>query len=714
MSHVSCSARRWTFSCLVTVLLASPDAFAASPQDARQQAQAIVSKMTLDEKIQQLHGAAPRATAVATPTAGPIEQQLVMPRRVDGVPRLGIPAFYITNGPSGVGMGDADPQKPATALPSPIALAATWSTQAAYDFGKLVGFESRALGNTLLEAPTINIARVPQNGRTFEAFGEDPLLTGMLAVANIRGIQSQNTLANVKHFVANNQETDRFTVNEVIDERTLREIYLAAFERAVKLGKAASLMCAYPKINGTFNCENELLLEQVLRKEWGFEGFVSSDFFATHSTVASANAGLDLEMPNGLYFGEQMQQALASGAVTESAVDEKLVRRYTKMIEYGYFANVLPQVTIPADADNKIAQALAAEGIVLLKNAKGLLPLDTARLKSIALIGPQATKAITGGGGSSKVVALSSISPLDGLQVRVGKDIKVTLADGADIDRAARLAKAATVAIVMVGEVTSEGSDHALDLPPNDNKLVEAVLAANPDTVVVLKTGSAVLMPWIDKAATLLEAWYPGQADGAAVASILFGDVDPSGRLPLTFPAKAQDLPANTRQQWPGIDEEAHYSEGIFIGYRHFDQNHIQPLFPFGYGLSYTRFKFSNLHVTRTKNPLGTGYEAAYEVTLDVTNTGKRQGVEVVQVYLGIPSTGALPQPPKRLAGFTKIPLQPGQKRRVSIPVEGRVLASWDAVRHDWVLGQGAVNVMVGSSSRDIHLHESIELKGVR
>lgn len=699
--------RQFSLHVLVVAMLGATSAFAISAQEAQQQAEAVVSKMTLDEKIQELHGAAPLATKVAGPKDGPIQNLLVMPRRADGVPRLGIPPFYVTNGPSGVGMGDADPQKPATALSSPISLAATWSTKAAYDFGKLTGFESRALGNALLEAPTINIARVPQNGRTFEAFGEDPFLTGQLAVANIQGVQSENTLVNVKHFAANNQETDRFTINEVIDERTLREIYLSAFERSVKLGKAASVMCAYPKINGTFNCENEDLLNRILRKEWGFDGFVTSDFFAVHSTLPTAMAGVDLEMPNGLFFGAKLMEAVQSGALPESALNEKLVRRYQKMIEYGYFGNPAPARTIPAEADGKIAQALAAEGIVLLKNQKHLLPLSTKNLKSIALLGHQATEAITGGGGSSRVVPLYTVSPLDGLQARAGKNVTVSLNDGEDIASAVQLAKEASVAIVMLGEVTSEGADHDLDLSANDNKLVEAVMAANPNTVVVLKTGSAVIMPWVDRAATLLEAWYPGQTDGAAVASVLFGDVNPSGKLPLTFPVAKQDLPANTPQQWPGVNQEAHYSEGIFVGYRHFDQNNIKPLFPFGHGLSYTTFKFGNLKLARSSVSTGTGYAPVYSVALDVKNTGKRQGAEVVQVYLGLPSTRQLPQAPKKLAGFSKISLKPGESKRISIPIEGRALASWDTDKHDWSAARGPVKVMVGSSSRDIHLNGS-------
>lgn len=702
------SRRRPYRHALLAATLCTVNAFATGAQEAKQQAEAIVSRMTLDQKIQQLHGAAPLATKIAGPKDGPIENLLVMPRRTDGIAALDIPPFYVTNGPSGVGMGDANPQKPATALSSPISLASTWNTGAAYTFGKLSGSESRALGNTLLEAPTINIARVPQNGRTFEAFGEDPYLTGQLAVANILGMQSEKTMANVKHFVANNQETDRFTINEVIDERTLREIYLYAFERAVKLGNAASVMCAYPKINGTFNCENEALLDRVLRNEWGFDGFVTSDFFAVHSTVATALAGVDLEMPNGLFFGDKLKEAVQSGALAESKLDEKLVRRLQKMIEYGFIGQPPVERPIPAQSHQRTAQALAAEGIVLLKNQKHVLPLQAENLNTIALIGPQATHAITGGGGSSRVVPLMTVSPLEGLQARAGNGVRVLLDDGKDVASAARLARVASVAVVMVGEVTSEGSDHELDLSRDDNRLVEAVLDANPATVVVLKTGSAVYMPWEHKAATLLEAWYPGQSDGAAVASVLFGDVNPSGKLPITFARTSGDYPASTPQQWPGVNQEARYSEGIFIGYRHFDQNRIRPLFPFGFGLSYTTFKFANLKVEQTRSPMGTGFEPACFVSLDVTNTGKRQGGEVAQVYLGLPTTRDLPQAPKKLAGFSKVELRPGESRHIRIPIEGRDLASWDVARHEWVAVRGPVDIMVGGSSREIALRETI------
>ena len=545
---------------------------AAQTMEARydQRARDIVKQMTLDEKISQLHGIR--------------DDEKGIYRFVPGVPRLGIPAFQITNGPAGAGPGGTRPprpQAPATALPSPIALASTWDRRLAREYGVIAGAESRAIGNGLLEAPTINIVRLPQNGRTFEGYGEDPYLAGELSVANIEGIQSQGEIANVKHYVANNQETDRFIVNEEIDERTLREIYLPAFEASIKRGHSASLMCAYPKINGTFNCENSLLLNDILKKEWNFQGFVTSDFGAVHSTVPSAMAGLDLEMPTGKYFGDDLKAALESGAVPMSVIDDKLIRRFRTMMQFGLFDHPPQPQPIPARENGAKSREIAEQGIVLLKNSASLLPLDAAKLKTLALIGPMAMKAVTGGGGSSHVVPLYTIDPVDGIRRRTEGKVNVMRDDGADPAQAAAVAKAADVAIVMVGMIDTEGRDHPIVLGDAQDRLIETVAEANPRTVVVLKTGSAVLMPWVEKVSTILEAWYPGEEDGNAVARVLFGDVNPAGKLPITFPSTLPDLPANQPAQYPGVDGTAHYSEGVFVGYRHFDEKNLAPLFPF-------------------------------------------------------------------------------------------------------------------------------------
>jgi beta-glucosidase len=652
--------------------------------------------MTLDEKIQELHGI----------------QTDEHRRYVPPVPRLGIPAFLVTNGPAGAGPGDTRPQAKATALPSPIAAAATWDLRLAKMYGEIAGSESRVLGNSLLEAPTINIARVPQNGRTFEGYGEDPFLSGQLSVSNILGIQSQGEIANVKHYVANNQEADRFIVNEEIDERTLREIYLPAFEISIKQAHSASLMCAYPKVNGTYNCENDSLMNQILKKEWKFDGFITSDFGAVHSTVPSALAGLDLEMPTGKYWGDALKQAVESGQVPMEVIDDKLVRRFRKMMEFGLFDHPPTPRAIPQEEDGAKAREIAEAGVVLLKNEGGLLPLNSAKLKSIALIGPYATKATTGGGGSSHVAPLYTVDPLDGLRKRAGSNVAVDLLDGSDITQATALAKKADVAIVMVGEVDREGRDHGLELEPAQNDLIRAVAAANPHTVVVLKTGSAVLMPWIDQVPAIVEAWYPGEEDGNVVADVLFGAVNPSGRLPITFPKRLEDLPAHTPEQYPGVNGVAKYSEGILVGYRYYDAKNIAPLFPFGHGLSYTNFEYGKLKIEKSSKKILPDYEPAMNVELDLKNSGSREGAEVVQVYLGLPFSDSVPEPPKQLAGFARVELKPGEKTHVKIPIEGRSLSYWDTPSHQWRIAQagGSVAVWVGASSRDIRLRGHFDL----
>jgi beta-glucosidase len=672
--------------CLLLALTSAGCASLQSRDDAR--ARKLVNQMTLQEKIMELHG------------VGDKEHR----RYVPPIPRLGIPALVVANGPAGVGPGDERKQLPATALPAPISLAASWDVSLAQRYGVVIGKEARNLNDSLLEGPDVNIARVPQNGRTFEAFGEDPYLVSQMAVAEIRGIQSQHEIANVKHYVANNQETDRFRINEIVGERALREIYLPAFEASVKEAHVASLMGAYPRVNGEFCCENDELLNQILKKEWGFQGFVTSDFGAVHSTVPTAMAGLDLEMPSGKYWGSALEAAIESNAVPMSAIDDKLVRRFRTMMQFDLFDHPPKMQPIPAQQHGKEARQIAEEGMVLLKNDGDELPLDAAKLHTIAVIGPYAAKAMTGGGGSSHVIPLYTVDPVTGIQKRVGDNVKVDFADGADVEQAVSLAKSADVAIVMVGDRESEGHDHPIALTNHQDALVEAVAAANPHTVVVLKSGTAILMPWVDQVPAILEAWYPGEEDGNAVAAILFGDVNPSGKLPLTFPKQLSDLPANTPEQYPGVNGEVHYSEGIFVGYRHFDEQDIQPLFTFGYGLSYTTFGYKKLAVSPGDVSLKNISKRKITIALDVTNTGKRTGEEVVEVYLGLPSTPDMPQPPKQLKAFAKISLNPGQTRRVRLKLDAQSLRCWDTDTHGWTILPGTYRVMAGSSSRDLPL----------
>jgi len=652
---------------------------------AEARAKALVSRMTLDEKIDQMHGIRDGQKF----------------RLIPALPRLNIPEFHITNGPAGVSLGWGGRQKAATALPSPTALAASWDLDLARLYGAVGGAEALALGSQLLEGPDINIIRVPQNGRAFENYSEDPFLTSRIAVANIQGIQSVGALGNVKHFLANNQETNRNSINEIIGERALREIYLPGFEASIKEGHVASLMCAYPRINGDFACENKAYLNEILRKEWKFDGFVISDFGATHSTVKSMEAGLDVEFPMGRYYTAPLKQAVQAGQVTKAALDEALVRRYTKLIEFGFFG---PQKKVPALdilKDGQAARKIAEEGMVLLKNDAGILPLDRAKLKVLALIGPYAVRTLTGGGGSADVLPLYTVEPFNGIRQQLlpaGFRNGVQLVDGNDLAAAAKLAKAADVAIVMVGANEGEGADHPIDLSPEQNQLIETVAAANPRTIVVLKTGSAVPMPWLDKVAGVLEAWYPGEEDGNAVARVLFGEVNPSGKLPVSFPKSSQDTLARDPELYPGNGKEVHYNEGINVGYRWFQSNGIKPLFPFGYGLSYTTFGYSKPSVTVLPGHKGV------TVAFQVQNTGKLAGAEVAQVYLGFPSIEEGNEAPRQLKGFQKVYLEPGTFKTVQITLNPRAFSYWSTAKHDWVIAPGSYKVMIGASSEDIRL----------
>ena len=671
-------------SCLFSLLVLVA-AFPAHAQtkvpfaQAQARAKAIVRRMTLDEKIEEVHG-------IRTPQ---------FYRYIPGIPKLGILAMQITNGPAGAGPGGAGPQQRATALPAPIALAASWDPALARKYGVLAGEETRSLGNDLLEAPDVNIARVPQNGRDFESFGEDPLLDGRMAVGVIDGIQSTGVMANVKHFVANNQETDRRSINEVIAERPLREIYFPAFRASVEQGHVASVMCAYPRVNGAYNCENPLL-NDVLRRDWKFDGFIISDFGATHTTVPSALNGLDVEYPTGKYFGDDLKQAIADKQVPESTLDAMLVRRFTKMIEYGWFGPQRKPAPIPVLEHGAIARSIAEQGMVLLKNENGLLPLDNAKIRRLALIGPYALGGATGGGGSSHVIPTYTIDPVDGIGASLLVQIRPRLNDGCDIADAVKLAKASDVAIVMVGDTDTEGSDQPIALSEHQNDLVEAVAAANPKTVVVVKSGSAVLLPWIDKVAAVLEAWYPGQEDGNAVADVLFGKVNPSGKLPITFPRSEDQTLAADRSEYPGNGTEVHYSEGLNVGYRGYQAKDVKPMFPFGFGLSYTTFAFSDL----TVQPRPEGATVSFRVT----NTGSRPGAEVAQLYVTFPPIAEGNEPPHQLKGFDKVELQPGQSRTVHLELTAPQLSYWSESHHAWQLAHGEFSVAVGDSSADTPL----------
>lgn len=657
---------------------------------ARAEATTLVARMTLAQKIAQVHGIEDQAKDIY--------------RIVPAIPSLGIPALRVTNGPAGVGPGNGGEQKRATALPAPILLAASWNPAQAYTYGKIAGEETRDLGYNLLEAPDVNIARTPQSGRTFEGLGEDPFLTSEMGVSITEGIQSTGVMANVKHFVANNQETGRGSINEIVGARALHEIYLPAFRAAVEQGKVASLMCAYPQINGAFNCQNRPLLWGVLRGEWHFQGFVTSDFGAVHSTVPSVKAGLDLEMPTGRYFGSALQAAVESGKVSVRELNAMLVRRYTKMIEMGWFGPQPAPRQVPILADAALARQIADSGIVLLKNQNQLLPLDRNHVKSVALIGPYAIQASTGGGGSSEVIPFFSVSPDDGIQANLISQTPTTITDGSNLAQAVKDAQHADVAIVIVGDDDTEGRDQSLVLGENQNELIAAVAKANPRTIVVLKTGSAVLMPWLDSVSAVVEAWYPGEEDGNALADVLFGNVNPSGKLPITFPASVEQTLARNPRLYPGNGKTVYYSEGLDVGYRGYQASNQKPLFPFGFGLSYTTFAFHDLKITPN------GGQTA-NVTFTVTNTGKRSGAEVAQLYLAFPSIAEGNEPPLQLKGFSKVALAAGASQTVTLTLDAHDFSYWSTRKHAWTVAAGQFGVRVGDSSADLPLSASFQVQ---
>jgi beta-glucosidase len=661
-----------------------------------QQAEALVAKMTLAQKITELHG------------LGDAQHQ----RYVPGIPSLGIPPLVVTNGPAGVGPGDDPTQQPATALPAPISLAASFDPSLADQYGKVMGEEAADLGNNLLEGPDVNIVRVPQAGRTFESLSEDPYLTSSIGTAEIQGIQAQpGMIAEVKHFDAYSQETNRNTPadDNIVSDRVLHEIYDPPFQQAITKGGAQSLMCSYATVNGEYSCQNSYLLSTTADQRWGFDGFIQSDFGAAHSTIGSALAGMSLEMPAGDYYAAPMQQAILNGQVPIATVNQLLVDRFAAMIRQGLFSHPVSTSPIPAQADGDFSLSAAEQGMVLLKNSGAALPLSASSSSSIAVIGPYAGSAMTGGGGSSHVNPLFTVSPVQGIE-NAAPGASVTYNDGSDITSAVAAAKAADVAVVMVGDTESEGADQSsLSLSGDQDALVSAVAAANPRTIVVVKSGNPVLMPWLSQVPAVLEAWYPGEEDGNAVAAVLFGSVDPSGKLPVTFPVSESATPTSSPSQFPGTNGQVVYSEGLDVGYRGYDAEDITPMFPFGYGLSYTTFAFSDLKISSPSvrnaasgpgasscdcNGQGTRMTT---VSATVTNTGKVAGADVAQLYLGDPAVAG--EPPRQLEGFDKVYLKPGQSATVRFPLTGHELSYWDDTANGWVLPDGTFHAYVGDSS---------------
>jgi beta-glucosidase len=657
----------------------------------------LIQQMTLEEK-------AALCTGASSWTTPPVE-------------RLGIPELTVSDGPHGVRrvpkeQGLVEKSLPATCFPTASCLASTWDVDLIHTMGEALAEECIALNVDVLLGPGANMKRSPLCGRNFEYFSEDPFLAGEMAAGLIEGIQSKGVGTSLKHFTANNQEYQRFSISAEVDERTLREIYLPAFEKAVKRAKPWTVMCAYNKLNGEYCSEHHTLLTEILKNEWGFEGFVVSDWGAVHDRVASLKGGLDLEMPGPQDTRvKAVIEAVKSGELEESVLDES-VRRILGIIAK---AQETPKGgAFDINAHHELAHQIANEGMVLLKN-EGLLPLKEPQ--HIAVIGHSAQEAHFQGGGSSHINPTKVTVPFVALQEAAG-DAELTFAEGypADdsfrqdlIDQAAAIAQTADVAVLYVAlpsYIESEGYDRAhLDLTPQQVALIKAVAAVQPNTVVVLNNGAPVAMSdWINDVAAVLEGWMMGQAGGVAIADVLFGKVNPCGKLAETFPLKLVDTPAYLN--WPGGAGEVRYGEGLYIGYRYYDAKQMPVLFPFGYGLSYTSFEYSNVKVSSKTFKDVDGLT----ISLDITNTGDLPGAEIVQVYVH-DRESELARPEKELKGFAKVNLQPGETKKVSIPLDFRSFAYYHPKHHQWITESGDFDLLIGASSVDIRHIETVTLK---
>jgi beta-glucosidase len=701
---------------------------------ADERASMVVKEMTIDEKITMLHGTGMVGLSPMSPLA--VHSNGGAGYVVE-IPRLEIPAIQMSDSAYGVRMSGENGRY-STALPSCVAGAASWDLQGGFEYGALIGRELRAQGYNMSLGGGVNLTREPRNGRTFEYMGEDPVLAGKMVASVIRGIQGQHVLGDIKHYALNDQESGRNAVNITIDKRAARESDLLAFEIGIEESDPAGVMCSYNRLYGDYACESKYLLTDILKRDWNFKGFVVTDWGGAHSAEKASAAGMDHEQPGWLFYGDDLKKAVESGKVPQAELDDHVHRILRAMFATGLMDDPVQRSVPDVLGGLEVARKLEEQSIVLLKNEGSQLPLAAAKVHSIAVIGPHADVGMISGGGSAQVdppvgnailppgkgqtrwlePVWFPTSPLKSIRAKAS-GAKVQFDSGADPSAAAALAKNSDVVIIFAYQWESEGMDlPSLALPAHQDDLIAKVAAANPHTVVVVESGGPVTMPWADKVSAILEAWFAGSSGSDAVANVLFGDVNPSAKLPLTFPRTEADLPHPTVVQPPpeSIPDDKRpdvwnqiatglapfqvaYDEGVKVGYKWYDAEKKTVLFPFGHGLSYTTYSYSGLKVAPGKNP---------KVTFTVKNTGKRDGAEVAQIYAALPASAA--EPPKRLVGFNKVWLKAGESKEVTVEVNPKYLSIFNVEQNGWQLLPGEYSFMVGGSSQSLPLKQAVTL----
>lgn len=700
----------------------------------------VLKEMILDEKIAFVHGyGMPIDTNVDPLNNGGAGGNV-------GVPRLGIPRME--NADAAYGVTRSGPNgRYSTALPSVLGATSSWDPASAYAYGALIGTELRQQGYNMTLGGGVNLTREPRNGRTFEYAGEDPLLAGTMDGNLMKGEQAQHVMGDIKHYAINDQEDGRFAVNSIIDKRSMRESDLLAFQIALETGHPSAVMCSYNRVNGDYSCENDYLLHDVLKGAFHFDGFVLSDWGGTHSTAKASHAGLDMEQPYDFFYGDAMKKAVEAGTVPMAELDEHVLRILRAEFASGVIDDPPQKGVIDVNHGMQVSQALAEKSLVLLKNQNNLLPLDTTKPMTIAVIGGHADVGIIGGGGSAQVdppggtpvpppppgngvfdsfirPAWFRDSPLNAIKAEF-PNAKVVYNSGEDTAAAAEVARKADVAIVFGYQWSAESMDlKTLDLGPEQDALISAVGSANPHTLAIVESGGPIVMPWHDKVGGILEAWFPGIRGAEAIARVLSGAVNPTGKLPVTFPMTEADLPHPKHNDAPiaslpqlrkgetlkdvmrdlgnGLPAfPMNYDEKLKVGYKWYDAENKTPLFAFGHGLSYTTYAYSDITAKSTADGL--------TVSFTVKNTGKRAGEEIAQVYAELPSTAG--EPPHRLIGWSRVALAAGESKQATVTVDRRMLSIFDVASNDWKLVPGSYHVLVGGSSRDLPLQRAVSLK---